>query len=158
MKTPSGVWPAPAVTGGIRCASTASRLISSRQRKMIWPRLIVPASSSRAGKPVENVDLVLGPGTKVKGRVTVGKDKKPVAKVGVSAVIDKGSIPAELEARGHRYYRSMNLYSWTQTDGDGRYEFLLGPGEYQLRGPARVEPVKLTIAEKNPPRELVRTS
>lgn len=110
----------------------------------------------RAGKPVEGVDLVLGPGTRLKGRVTVGKEHKPVAQVNVAAVIDKGSIPPELKRAGDRIYHAMTTWMWCQTDAEGRYEFLLGPGEYRVQGPPRVEPVKLTIPVNNSPREVVR--
>ena len=73
----------------------------------------------------------------MKGQVTVGKDRKPVPKVSVSAVIDKGMIPPELRGKDDRFYRGLRLSSWTYTAGDGRFEFLLGPGEYTIQGPAR---------------------
>ncbi len=111
----------------------------------------------RTGKPVDGVDLVLGPGTRLKGRVTVGKGHTPAAQVGIAAVIDKGTVPPELKREGERnYHHPMTLWTWTQTDSDGRYEFLLGPGEYRVQGPPHVEPIKLTIPADNPPRELVR--
>jgi protocatechuate 3,4-dioxygenase beta subunit len=110
----------------------------------------------RAGKPVADADLVLGRGTRVRGQVAVGPDRKPVAQVGVQAVIDRGGIPDELKREGDRYYRGMQMSFWNQTDPDGRYEFLLGPGEYTLQGPPRVPPVKLTIPTEDPPAEVVR--
>lgn len=109
----------------------------------------------RAGKPVEGVELSLGPGTRLKGRVTVGAAHKPLGKTGVAAMIDRGGIPAELKREGDRFYHAVSMTMWTLTDAEGRYEFLLGPGEYRVQGPARVEPVKLSIPAQNPPRELV---
>jgi hypothetical protein len=109
----------------------------------------------RAGKPVHGVDLVLGPATRLHGRVTVGPGSKPAAAQRLSAVIDAGQIPAELRRQDDQYYRAALMYFWAQTDADGRYEFHLGPGEYSLRGPPRTEPVKITIPTANPPAELV---
>ena len=110
----------------------------------------------RAGKPVGDIDMVLGPATRVRGLVTVGPDHKPVADVSVQAFIDRGSIPDELKRQGDRFYHGMTMYFWKQTGKDGRFELLLGPGEYTLQGPARVEPVKLTIPAARPPAEIVR--
>ena len=110
----------------------------------------------RAGKPVGGVNLVLGPGTRVKGQVTVGKARLPVAETSVQAVIDKGSIPDELKRKNDRVYHEMSMYFWKQTDKDGRFEFLLGPGEYTIRGPARTNSLKLAIPAENPPLEIVR--
>jgi protocatechuate 3,4-dioxygenase beta subunit/thiol-disulfide isomerase/thioredoxin len=110
----------------------------------------------RAGRPVEGVDLVLGPATRVRGRVTVGKEGRPVADTSISVVIDKGQIPEELRRKDDPYYRSVSMDVWGQTDKDGLYEFLLGPGEYEIRGPARTEPVKLKIPANNLPVEIVR--
>src|ERR1700694_607944 len=44
----------------------------------------------------------------------------------------------------------------TVTDKDGRFEFFVGPGEYQLHGPVRTEPVKVAIPMVKPPAEIVR--
>ena len=110
----------------------------------------------REGKEVEGVDLVLGRGTKVKGRVTLGKDRKPVEGTFVQAVLDKGSIPPELKREGDRTSRRLRMSVSKSTDKEGRYEFLLGPGDYTILGPARVEPIKLTIADQNGPEEVVQ--
>ncbi len=121
--------------------------------------MIAPYKSGvvvRAGKPAGNIDLVLGPATRVRGLVTVGPDHKPVAGVSVQATIDRGSIPDELKRKGDRFYRGMTMTFWKQTGKDGRFEVLLGPGEYTLQGPPRVEPVKLTIPAARPPAEIVR--
>jgi uncharacterized GH25 family protein len=109
----------------------------------------------RAGKPVEGIAMVLGRGTYLRGRVTVGADEKAVADTRVRAFIDKGSIPAELTREGDRIYHPMTIQLRTKTDPEGRFEFLLGPGDYTIRGPARVEPIKVTIPAENPPRALV---
>ena len=110
----------------------------------------------RAGKPVEGVDLTLGKATKVRGRVTVGNDQKPVEATYVSAVIARGEIPKEIKRADDRYSRPLTLRQYKQTDQDGRFAFDLGSGEYSLQGPARTEPVKFTIPVENPPVEIVR--
>ena len=112
----------------------------------------------RTGKPVPDVNFVLVPATRVHGRVTVGKDNRPVSKTSIGVVIDKGSIPAEIKRAGDRYYRAIQMYFWTTTDADGRFAFHLGPGDYQIRGPARTESVKFTIptAQAQSPVEIVR--
>lgn len=108
----------------------------------------------RAGRPVEGVDLVLGPATRLKGRVTVGPDKKPAPQISVAVATNGGSIPSELKREGDRTYRDVSPWKWARTDADGRYEFILGPGEYRVQGPARVKPVELTIPAADPPAEV----
>jgi thiol-disulfide isomerase/thioredoxin len=110
----------------------------------------------RAGKPIDGVDLVLGPSTRVRGQVTLGTDRTPVANTTVQAVIDKGSIPDELKRPGDRVHRAMSLPQWTRTDKQGRFEFRLGPGEHRIQGPPRTEPIEVTIPATEPPAEIVR--
>ena len=110
----------------------------------------------RADHPLENVDFKLGPATRLRGRLTLGSDAKPVAAESITVVIDRGSIPDELKRPGDRFYHAMQAYQWCQTDTDGRYEIFLGPGEYKLQGVTRVDPIKLNIPDANPPAELVR--
>lgn len=106
----------------------------------------------RAGRPLEGVDLTLGPATRVHGRVTVGRGRKPVASAQLSAVMDRGRIPEELPRKADdRTYYGLRLHIFAQTDAEGRYQFHLGPGDYQIHGPAHTEPVILTIPEKDPP-------
>ena len=73
----------------------------------------------RAGRPVERLDMTLARATRVKGRVTVGKDHQPVAETSVQAVIDKGSIPEELKRRG-RPLVSRHESSPVETDRQAR--------------------------------------
>ncbi len=108
-----------------------------------------------AGKPVTGIDFVLGRATRVHGRVTVGKEDRPATKMSVHAVIDRGEIPAELRRREDTVYRDLSMTIWAEVDRDGCFEFHLGPGEYQLQGPPRVKPVKVTIPATHPPAEIV---
>jgi protocatechuate 3,4-dioxygenase beta subunit/thiol-disulfide isomerase/thioredoxin len=126
------------------------------------PPLISPVRDGilvRIDRPASGVDLVLGPSTRVHGRVTVGSVERPVPKpkTYLSAVIDRGSITKELpRAADDRTYYGLSMHFHAQTDAEGNYEFLLGPGEYRLSGPARSEPVKLTIPETDAPTEIVQ--
>jgi 5-hydroxyisourate hydrolase-like protein (transthyretin family) len=111
----------------------------------------------RAGQPVDHVDLVLGPTARLHGRVTVGRDQRPVANTWISAVIDKGPITKELPRKADdRYYYGLSMNFNAQTDAEGRYEFRLAPGDYQLRGPARTETVKLSIPAADSTAEIVQ--
>ncbi len=110
----------------------------------------------RAGKPATGIDFILGKGTKLRGRVTVGKQDVPVPKSSLNVVINKGSIPEELKRKGDRFYHQVGMNFWIQADEDGRFEIVLGPGEYEIQGPARTETVKLTIPTVNTPSDLVQ--
>lgn len=111
----------------------------------------------RAGHAVEGVDLVLGRATRVRGRVTMGKNKAPVASYNLSAIIDKGEITKDIPRKANdRVYHALQMYFNAQTDAEGKYEFHLGPGDYQISGPARTESVKLTIPPKDPPAGVVQ--
>lgn len=71
------------------------------------------------GKVAEDVDFVLGAGTLVTGLITMGDEKKPVAKQ-TATLIQTGNNQA-------------HLVRWNDTDEDGRYRFRVGPGTYDLR-------------------------
>jgi uncharacterized GH25 family protein/thiol-disulfide isomerase/thioredoxin len=109
----------------------------------------------RAGKAADGVDLVLGKATKIRGRVTVGKDDRPQAKAYVTLVISKGRVPAEFGQSSKRASREISFRTWVETDAAGRYEFLVGPGEYKVEGPARVDPTQVLIPAEDPPAEMV---
>jgi RNA polymerase sigma factor (sigma-70 family) len=110
----------------------------------------------RIGKPVTNVDFVLGKATRLHGRITIGKDNRPASGLYLSLMMDKGEIPPELRRPNDRTYIAVRMDLHTETDKDGRYEFFLGPGEYQLQSYHRLQPVKITIPTANPPAEIVR--
>lgn len=123
-------------------------------------RLASPPRSGvivRAGGAADGIDLVLGPATRVTGRVKVGEDALPAAGAYVSATFDAGPIPDELMREGVRTGFGLTMNHWTsKVDARGVYALRLGPGEYRLAGPARVDPVNLTIPSQDPPAEIVR--
>lgn len=110
----------------------------------------------RAGKPVEDVDFVLGKATRLHGRITLDKNGRPASETYLFLEINKGQIPKELRRPNDRSYHAVRMDLRTQTDKDGHYEFHLGPGEYQLKTQLRVEPLKIDIPAANPPAEIVR--
>ena len=50
----------------------------------------------------------------------------------------------------------MSLLLQRRTDHDGRYEFMLGPGKYEIRGPGQDRPESITIPTTDRPSEIVR--
>ncbi|WP_337176595.1 carboxypeptidase-like regulatory domain-containing protein [Paludisphaera sp.] len=127
-------------------------VIASMDEMVAPPRADVVV---RTGKPPESVDLVLGPATRVRGRVTVGEGRLPAERMDVYATLDAGAVPAELIPPGSRSVRGLSMSFPASTDAEGRYELLLGPGEYRLRGPEEDKPAPLTIPPRGGP-EVVR--
>ncbi len=109
-----------------------------------------------AGKPTTGVDFVLGPGTRLKGQVVAGSDRKPAPGTYVHYRIEKGQVPDEIREKGNRNKLPVFSYESRQADKDGRFDFLIGPGEYTLQASDKVEPIQITIPAENPPAELVR--
>jgi len=77
------------------------------------------------------VDFRLRRGTVIRGRVTVGEDRKPAPGLHVSA--DQG---------GNRIMVSA------VTDADGRYALRVGPGTFSLRGPQRRQNENLVVTDQ----------
>lgn len=110
----------------------------------------------RAGKPVANVDLVLLPATRVRGQVTIGKDRKPVPNAYVYAQTTNevtNDLPRKPNDRTH-YLVFDSTYA--RADDQGRYELKLGPGDYSLRGPNDTASVKITIPKEHQVAEVVQ--
>ncbi len=107
----------------------------------------------RAGKPAVAVDFMLRRVTRLHGRVTAGKDGRPVSKTWIMLVIDMGEVPAEIRLGGKRNIEHVRKTNFAETDEGGHYEFRVGPGEYQLEGLDRLEPIKLRIPDDNAPLE-----
>ncbi|WP_422928796.1 carboxypeptidase-like regulatory domain-containing protein [Singulisphaera sp. PoT] len=109
----------------------------------------------RAGKPVDGLDFVVGRGTQLRGRLTIGRDGRPVPEAFVTVSVDRGEIPEELRRKEDRIPRHVMLHFWKQTEKDGTYEFLLGPGDYRLQGPKGVKPIEISIPVQDPPAEII---
>jgi RNA polymerase sigma factor (sigma-70 family) len=131
-------------------------ILTAKKERMAAPYRSVVL---RSGKPMEDVDLVLDSGTMVKGRVTTGKDHEPYPKTTVLIKIDKGRLPSDLELEGTSRFHRLHMDTFLWTDNDGRFEVVLGPGDYQFSGPdgwLRNEFVNLKIPVKNAPREIIQ--
>src|SRR5262249_18381590 len=77
----------------------------------------------RPGVPHRDLDFRLNRGTLLRGRLTVGRDRKPVA---------DQTITLKEEGANRE-----TLFGWAETDTGGRYVFRVGPGRYQLSGPGQ---------------------
>lgn len=104
-------------------------VLDDRQAARSLTGIVVHEGQAREGN-----DLTLGPGTSVHGWVTRELDgKSPVGEE--IALIQKGEpIPKEfISRRGEGAAES--LPRWARVDGDGHYQFRVGPGRYELLGP-----------------------
>lgn len=90
----------------------------------------------RLGEPINDVELKLQPASTVRGRITAGG--KPASKQYVSLyrkpTPEYYELPADeqLPKRKGRFAVSPLLIQSMQTDAEGGYEFLTGPGDYYL--------------------------
>lgn len=107
----------------------------------------------RSGEPVKPVGIGMQPATRVFGRVTLGPNQTPQPNSQIQ-VYHYGTGLHELEGvslsnpdNSNYAVQPINVYS-TQTDASGRFELLLGPGKYDIRGPAQVAIRKFTISNE----------
>ena len=119
----------------------------------------------RRGKPVDGVDFRLGPGTVVRGTVTVDPDGRPATGEVVFLSEQPVKPPMDLvppepwqefQGKGRPirkisvppYHRSRSIQA--KTDDQGRYAFLVGPGEYSLQtGTTRPVSKAVTVANES---------
>jgi RNA polymerase sigma factor (sigma-70 family) len=105
------------------------------------------------GKPVEGINFVLRPATHIHGRVTVGKDRKPVSgqniyfqQFGVDLLsLENVRLPAPGKKR--QWVQPM-IAHYKRTDADGRFEFFVGPGSYSLWGPPQEKVKKVKVKDE----------
>jgi RNA polymerase sigma factor (sigma-70 family) len=107
----------------------------------------------REGRPVSGLDFRLAEGTVVRGAVTLGADRRPVADQQVLLILRAGEIPPAIRKPGDKTYHEIRHSRWVMTDAQGRYRFCVGPGTYQLVGPQHTEPVTITVTTQ---REVVQ--
>ena len=106
----------------------------------VWVADAVPGFAVHAGKPVENIELRLRKPTQLTGQLRSEPSGDPIG--GERVIVyqygdDLRSIEAATIANpenSRRYVRPMSVKS-TRTDEDGRFEFLLGNGSYDIRPP-----------------------
>ena len=85
---------------------------------------------AKEGVVLTGIDLRLGEGTIIRGRVTAGNPPRPAAGIGLR-LVEEGPILPGPRAPILR----PTLYYGSKTDADGRYHFRVGPGSYQLWPP-----------------------
>jgi hypothetical protein len=114
--------------------------------------------------PVPEKNFILGPATTIQGRVTLGKEQKPLAgqymylrQVGSDNIALPDLLPNPTKSRT---YVQPQIAQVLKTDADGRYQFRAGPGKYHLSGPEQVKGVQVTVTDEaqleydfNAPRE-----
>jgi beta-lactamase regulating signal transducer with metallopeptidase domain/protocatechuate 3,4-dioxygenase beta subunit len=98
----------------------------------------------REGEPRKGLDFRLGKGTLIRGRVTLGRDRKPAAEQTVTFVEQGSPIGEQV---GGRWAQREQLVRWATTDKDGRYAIRVGPGTYQVRGPGVGQQDDLEVKE-----------
>jgi RNA polymerase sigma factor (sigma-70 family) len=102
----------------------------------------------REGKPVSGLDFQLTDGTIVRGTLTVGKDRRPLADQYLSLSLNGGDIPSEIRKEGDNYSHEVNHNRWTTTDSEGHYRFCVGPGKYVLTGPTGMKAKEIVVARE----------
>ncbi|MEX1232820.1 MAG: thioredoxin family protein [Planctomycetaceae bacterium] len=104
-------------------------------------------------QPIENLNFQLRPTTRIHGRITIGADHKPVPQFRVNCY-QYGADANDL--KGAKLPNPKGSNSWVQpttthyalTDADGRYEFFVGPGKFDIRGPNQNEVPKFEITNE----------
>ncbi len=103
----------------------------------------------REDQPRENLDFQLTKGTMIRGKVTIGPDRKPNAKATVGLIqegapVPEGLLPDELAGRSRPGGQKESLVRWAETDENGLYELRVGAGEYRLQfGNIKAEMLKV---------------
>lgn len=112
---------------------SAGRRAASRDGLVVFP-----------GQPLSGIDLQLQAATRVFGRVTIGGDKAPLKGQRVT-LQQRGKSLLELKdvalpnPTGSRKLVQPLTASAATTDDNGRFEFWVGPGSYDLRGPDQAQ-------------------
>jgi hypothetical protein len=106
--------------------------------------------------PVDDVELVLQPATRVHGRVVVGPTKQPSPKTYVQlyreSAVEYYDLPKESQLPNpddSSYVINPLIVVQTTTDSDGAFEFFTGPGKYYLLGPRNIEASHFEIGDQS---------
>jgi RNA polymerase sigma factor (sigma-70 family) len=107
----------------------------------------------RPKTPTPDKDFVLRPATRVTGRVTLGNEKKPldgqfmILRQKGANLLDRPDLELPNPQKSRRYVEA-SVSQTTTTGADGRFEFHVGPGKYNLIGPNQVKPAEFTITDQ----------
>ncbi len=100
----------------------------------------------RPGKPVDGIDFKLAKGTVIRGQVTVGPAKLPLANQYIRLGEDGGEPPKDV--RHAEFRRNVQRSVSTKTDAQGVYRLRVGPGLYTLYGPPKTEPETIAVTDQ----------
>jgi hypothetical protein len=100
-----------------------------------WAAPSCTVAQVHEGQPVGGLEFRLSRGTVLRG-VATAADGHVQADATVTLIAS-----AKLAGAAH----SPQLVRWAQTDSQGRYHFRIGPGTYQLQGPAQKRIISLNI-------------
>lgn len=108
---------------------------------------------ARRARTVDRMNLTLQDGTRLHGRIAIGPRDRSLAHTLTALCQDPDIAHADLpEADRLALPNSTTgivqprLMRYAFTDADGNYEFLVGPGHYQLIAPAQADSPKFVIA------------
>ncbi len=105
------------------------------------------------GQPREDVDLVLQASTRVYGQATVGADRQPVKDFRITSY-QFGKYLRELKdiqlpnlENSRNAVRPMIFHN-AVTNDQGKYEFFVGPGSFDIRGPTQTGVQKFQVVDQ----------
>ncbi len=117
-------------------------------------RLAAPPVTRKVlrGQPVDDVQLVLAPATRVYGRLTAGDDHQPIADAYLTLYQNFAehyqALPQEERLpnpRGSNKAVSPLIGRNAKTDVNGQFEFFVPAGRYYIIGPRSVEAPKFAV-------------
>lgn len=114
-----------------------------------------PGVVVRENAAVGGLDFRLAEGTVVRGRLTAGAGKRPVAGEQVLLNEEAGEFPKELRVgpRADLVRDELHFTRSVTTDADGNYRFRVGPGAFTLYHPATSRSVPFAVERE---REVVK--
>jgi protocatechuate 3,4-dioxygenase beta subunit len=95
-----------------------------------WAAKTQTGLTARAGEPCDVPDLGLIKGTEIRGRVTLGPARKPLA--GQTILLTESGPPVAVDNTGKARGQTNSIGRQLDADGKGRFSFRVGPGDYEL--------------------------
>lgn len=105
------------------------------------------------GKPIENLRFQLRSATRIHGVVTIGPDKKPVPGLQIFSYQSGADAHNMKEVvlpnpENSRRWVCPTVVHSVSTDKDGKYEYFVGPGTFDIRGPNQNKIEKFEIRDE----------
>ncbi len=119
-----------------------------------WAAPAVDGLIVRPNDEVDPLEFELQAATRVFGQVTAGSDEKPVSGQRMSLSqqgrslqdIENATLP---NPENKRNWVQPRVYQSAVTDENGRYEFFVGPGKFQLSGPSQLEGQEFEVTDQS---------